>query len=73
MIFRFKTQAKYLEAYEYLLRAHQSFGSHNSELIIDIPSPDKYTVKTIMHICGECVDYDTLLAEELLKKNNRAV
>jgi len=69
MVFRFKKEAKYLEAKEYMLRVMGSFYYHDTDLTIEIDDPDQDLVKRIMEICGECKDADSLLAKEIMRNN----
>jgi len=69
VVFSFKTQEKYLEVYEYLLRAMISFYYCDDKMTIEINDPDKSLIKKIMLICGECNDADALLAKEMMQEN----
>ena len=69
MVFHFKEQTKYIEAYEYLLRGIKSFVYNHKEMTIEIDDPDPSLTKRIMEICGECKNHDALLAKEIMKQH----
>lgn len=65
MVFHFKTETSYVEAYEYLLRILQSFYYNSGDLSIEIDDPNDELVERLNNICQNRHNDDELLATQI--------